>query len=170
MTCTDRAMATGRLDKSPELVMEVTRVTACPLLLWKEGHIASFAFNTFAGLPSRRDAGTLGTTELRKTTESTVGPQPSDREPLQSSQCQQRETLTCEQEERGTPSGLPPPSDAQGLTQLCCHLISPASSSTRAVARLRTPRQKNTFWDSLEVKLLGGQTRRVTHQVEYFEG
>lgn len=80
-------------------------MTACPLLLRGEGHIASFTYNTFAGLPSRRDAGTLGTTELRKTTESSVGPRPSDQEPLQSSQCWQGETLTCQQEERGTPSG-----------------------------------------------------------------
>lgn len=77
MTCTDRAMAKGRLDASLEL--EVTSATSCPPLPQGEGHVASFTYNTFAGLPSRRDAGTLGTTGLRKTTDSAVGPQPSDK-------------------------------------------------------------------------------------------
>lgn len=68
----------GRLDRSCELVTEVTWAAACSPVLRGEGHIASFTRKTFTGLPSRRHAGTLGTTELRNTTESTIGPRPSD--------------------------------------------------------------------------------------------
>lgn len=74
---------------------------------------------------------------------SAVGSHPSDRDIAEVSLLATGNTL--QQEERGTPSGLPSPSNALGLTQLCCHLVFPVSSSTRAMVRPRTPWQKNTF-------------------------